>query len=449
MSSRHTHFKDIWLDDENYSKWILKDPSNERNANCKWCLSTIQLGNMGKGALDKHAKRNKHKAREQACRQDSASVASMSSWLKPSSSQQASTSQEIQVATTQSSEHIQTNTSIESQLKLNDAVSKAEILWVLNTLLNHNSLSSANKSSALFSVMFPDSQIASKFTCAKTKSYYSAVFGLAPYFKDKFMSQLQEVPYYSVSFDESYNKFTKNEQMDLALRFWSKDEKLVTTRYLGSEFLGHATASDLLHHFNKGTAQLDCKKILQISMDGPNVNVKFYNDLLVQREALDPNLPSLLDIGSCGLHVVHGAFRTAFESTGWKIDAFLRSLWYLFHDSPARRADYKEITGSDVFPLQFCGTRWVEDSSIAERAVLCWDNICKYIRKVAKRSKSKIPKSASYETISKAVDDPLILAKLQVFIYVSKTLKPFLELFQSDAPMLPCRTYRRNDKKFW
>ena len=47
--------------------------------------------------------------------------------------------------------------------------------------------------------------------------------------------------------------------------------------------------------------------------------------------------PKLLDVGSCGLHVVHGAFRTGMKQTGWGIDQVLKSLHSLFHDAPARR----------------------------------------------------------------------------------------------------------------
>ena len=32
-------------------------------------------------------------------------------------------------------------------------------------------------------------------------------------------------------------------------------------------------------------------------MNGPSVNLKFHRDLLSHREAVDPNLPILLDIG--------------------------------------------------------------------------------------------------------------------------------------------------------
>ena len=63
--------------------------------------------------------------------------------------------------------------------------------------------------------MFSDSQIVEKFACNGNKLYYSSTFGLAPYYKDNLMNQLKDVSFYSVSFHESHNRFTKNEQMDL------------------------------------------------------------------------------------------------------------------------------------------------------------------------------------------------------------------------------------------
>ena len=61
-------------------------------------------------------------------------------------------------------------------------------------------------------------------------------------------------------------------------------------RYLGSEFLGHATAADLLTHFKDGIRQL-CRT-LQVSMDGSRVNWKFYTDL--ERERKTQELPEFL-----------------------------------------------------------------------------------------------------------------------------------------------------------
>ena len=68
--------------------------------------------------------------------------------------------------------------------------------------------------------------------------------------------------------------------MDFSIRFWNNEKNIIVNRYFGSEFFGHGTASDLLDHFKLGSSKLQQKKITQISMDGPIVNLKFYRDFL-------------------------------------------------------------------------------------------------------------------------------------------------------------------------
>ena len=76
-------------------------------------------------------------------------------------------------------------------------------------------------------------------------------------------------------------------------------------------------------------------------MDGPNVNWSFYSKVM---EEIFGNTVKAVDIGSCGLHVVHNSFRAGFEAAQWNLNSFLTSLYFLFHDTPARREDYFLIT---------------------------------------------------------------------------------------------------------
>jgi len=133
-----------------------------------------------------------------------------------------------------------------------------------------------------------------------------------------------------VSFDESLNKVLQEEQMDLLLRFWDNELDRVVTRYFNSVFLGHTRAQDLLKMFKCGMGKLNMANMLQISMDGPSTNWKFLELSMQDREELDPNTPSLINIGSCGLHVVHGAFKHGVVKAGWKIDGVLRSVPLLY-----------------------------------------------------------------------------------------------------------------------
>lgn len=83
--------------------------------------------------------------------------------------------------------------------------------------------------------------------------------------------------------------------------------------------------------------------MLQISMDGPNVNWKFLTMMTEQAER--ENHKTLLNIGSCGLHIIHNAFRNGHDSTKWEVDTFLSTIYYLFYESPTRREDYNKVTG--------------------------------------------------------------------------------------------------------
>ena len=143
--------------------------------------------------------------------------------------------------------------------------------------------------------------------------------------------------------------------MDIVIRFFNESKNLVESRYWNSKFLGHGTAAVLEREFEKCMEELDQSKMCQISMDGPSVNWKFFNSVTKKRE--EDELPALINIGSCGLHVIHGAFKTGVEATNWNIKKILRSAFYILHDSPARREDYESVTGCSKNPLNFCATK--------------------------------------------------------------------------------------------
>ena len=52
-----------------------------------------------------------------------------------------------------------------------------------------------------------------------------------------------------------------------------------------------------------------------------------------------------------------------------------------------------------------------------------------------KETKSKHPTCAAFTTVQKETKDPLLVAKLQVFVYIAMVLKPFLLKYQSTRLM--------------
>ncbi|GFO41180.1 peptidase m20 domain-containing protein 2 [Plakobranchus ocellatus] len=171
-------------------------------------------------------------------------------------------------------------------------------------------------------------------------------------------------------------------------------------------------------------------------MDGPNVNRKVHRD--VSSELEKETGQSLLNIGSCGLHVVHNSFRHGSEKSGWALGEFLRDLYTLFKKAPARKDDYFNAAGESTpkLPLKFCGHRWLENVPAPERALEIWPFVLLYIKAVRKREASE-PSCKSYQTIVETKSDQLFTAKLHSFIFLAKILRPFLEKFQKDAPLAP------------
>ena len=82
---------------------------------------------------------------------------------------------------------------------------------------------------------------------------------------------------------------------------------------------------------------------MQVSMDGANVNWAFLDLLQENIKTANPEAPTLLQLGSCGLHVIHGADKTGQESTDRKLAKIICAFYSIFKKSPARRSDYLQI----------------------------------------------------------------------------------------------------------
>ena len=237
----------------------------------------------------------------------------------------------------------------------NSEKTKAEILWALNCVTSGYSNNSCSDLNSLFQVMFPDSEIAKLFQLGPDKIRYMVNFGIAPYFKSLLMDTLKKSECFVVSFDESLNEVTQLCEMDLLVRFFDHLENKVKIRYFDSRFFGHGTHKDLVKQFHDGLKDLDPNKMYQISMDGPSVNMKFLEEISKERKADEQH--QLINIGSCGLHTIHGALKTGAEKANWKIKETLKEAFQVLHDTPARREDYESVTGSTIYPLYFCATR--------------------------------------------------------------------------------------------
>ena len=62
-------------------------------------------------------------------------------------------------------------------------------------------------------------------------------------------------------------------------------------------------------------------------------------------------MSSVIELGSCGLNIVHGALLSGITQSGWNLYKVLHVMWKIFDKSPARRDINIRETSCDVFPL--------------------------------------------------------------------------------------------------
>ena len=355
---------------------------------------------MGTRALKSHVQGKKHQS---MVLHVAKGTATLKDYLKKPEGTEASTLKS-QPSKPQEGMHWSETVSM-SKFTLTQEQQKAEILWALKSLMSHFSYNSIQDIGDVFRAMFQDSKIAQQWSCGATKLSYLITFGIAPFFKELLLAELTEAPCFVLSFDESFNPELLQEQTDFVVRYFAQG--MVKTRYLTSAFLGHTRAEDLKAKFEEAVSDLNVKKLAQVSMDGPHVNWKLL-DMLEQDLSSQDQYPDFLNVGSCSLHVVHGAFHSGMLKTSWGIDSVFKALHNLFSEAQAKREDFIKLTGTETFPLPFCGHRWLENKQVAERALALeiWPHITTYIRETLKKPKSQVPTSNTFKTVNSAVHDP-------------------------------------------
>lgn len=438
-------FNNEWCDPNlhpDWSSWIAEVQNDRFSAYCKLCRRSFSLSNMGAQAVRSHHRGPSHlkkisntdkclkvnelflpknKEKIPDCEMPDVGL-SLEALNKPITVTSVSSDKPY------SSASFFGSATVEEQ----NQITAAEIMWALRVVHANESFNSCKNDNDIFKKMFFDSKIAKKFAMGPDKCRYVLYYGIAPYFSNTLRSFLiNSVNHVVICFDEALNKVIQRSQMDLHVRYYSDQRDEVCTRYLNSVFMDKSTADDLVIKFKEGTQCLPPVKILQISMDGPAVNWSFLTKFKTEIESAVPSHPKLIDIGSCSLHVVHGAIQAGHKSAKWNVHNFLRGLYYLFKDSPARRGNFSSLTDTHEFPLKFCQVRWLENSACCDRALLIFDSVKEYIEKTS------LGDTISAKNVITGITDPLMKPKLAFFKNVSADFEPFLTEFQSQKPLAP------------
>ncbi|KAK0140003.1 hypothetical protein N1851_023075 [Merluccius polli] len=149
------------------------------------------------------------------------------------------------------------------------------------------------------------------------------------------------------------------------------------------------------------------RQLLSISMDGPNVNLKFL-ELLQKEQAEQYGGAYVIVVGSCGLHT---DFTMLVKVAMWQLEEVFRTLHFLFHNVPDRKEDLTAVIVNHLSPSLLWGSqyRWIENLPVAEWAVEVLPSLIVYLGTVCTK-KLPIPGMVSFDTLEAAHHDPLTMA---------------------------------------
>ena len=147
------------------------------------------------------------------------------------------------------------------------------------------------------------------------------------------------------------NSVTQTNQMDCLVRYWDHVYNSVKVCFWKSSYLGHATHKDLQYKSGTSISSLNLSKMIQVSRDGPNVNIKFMEMLSKSRK--EAWLPQFINFSTCKLHVIHGAFQTGALKSSWNIHKILKANEKYFIKFMRDKSIISQLLAPKLFPCYF------------------------------------------------------------------------------------------------
>ena len=88
--------------------------------------------------------------------------------------------------------------------------------------------------------------------------------------------------------------------------------------------MGCSTTDNVYETFQNGISEVDESQVMQVSFDGPNVNLTFFKKYASTEE--EKELDPLMDLGTCGLHVVHSSMKAGAKVSEWELQKLLKAM---------------------------------------------------------------------------------------------------------------------------
>ena len=249
--------------------------------------------------------------------------------------------------------------------------------------------SASDHFSKLCKVMFPNSEIAKKFSSGRTKTAAIVKHALAPAFNADVIAACQSSSF-SVLCDGG-NDQTDRKFFAILVRYWDQSQLQAVTRFLALLVCNIATAEVLFETLSNEIKSrgIPWSNMIGYGSDSASVMVGAHNSVLSRVRTKQPNIFSLGCL--CNLSALCAA--AALKTLPVSIDELLIDIFYHFKHSSKRYSEFTTIREefSDIAPLHIlkhCTTRWLSLERCVKRLLDQWPALHAYFDREAENDRN-------------------------------------------------------------
>ena len=326
-----------------------------------------------------------------------------------------------------------TETFLSSGNPLVDKVSRAEVKVASMLVQNNIPLSLADELTPLFRDIFPDSEIATKFSSKRTKTACVINGAIAPHFKQNLVETMKEYPF-SVSVDGSSD--TGVEKMNpMTIRIFDINRGSATARFLDMCMASSSSAEGIFTRMNEvlQNNSITWKNCVGLGVDNTSVNMGCRNSIKTGVQAEN----EAICIMGCPCHIVHNTAGKAgdafYKTTGFNVDDMVVDLFYWFDKSTKRKVslqrycDFCDTAYREI--VKHVNTRWLSLERAVGRVLQQYSALKSYFQ-------SEEDSNPRFQRLKKLFADPMTEVYLFFYQATLQTFVNFNQFLQREDPII-------------
>lgn len=341
-AKRYCVFRPEWSSEHGWS-WL--DKIDDFTANCMICHQSFSVKYEGKSAVVTHAESTKHKNAVSSQKQSKA----ISTFF------------------------VKKNTTEENQIVL------SELVATYHGVMHHHSYASQDCGNKLLTKLCPDSSIASKISCGRTKatSYVENILG--PKAQEMCVADLKSAGFFGIGSDAS-NKGNKK-LFPITVRYFSRSEGLkdrLLDFYNDNNETSAAIAGKLKEIIEDN--ELSLQSVSSYSADNASVNYGKHSSVYQKLLQRNENIVQ----ANCNCHVMNNCVKFGLKAFSFDLESFVIKCYNSFSSSSKKSDDlnefYEFLDMEYRELLRHVPTRWLSLMPAIDRLLLCWPALKSYFQ---------------------------------------------------------------------